>query len=343
MRHTCKTILALLLAVALASSAAAASRRRRPRAKYRFKIATIAPDGSAWVTAFNAMRDEILEATDGNVGFKAYPGGVLGEEKDVLYKIKVGQVQGGGFLGFGISRICPDSRAMMLPLLFESYEEVDAVFAKIRPYLEKQCRQNGYVALGWTEVGFSYLYSTEPVRNLADLRGAKPWAIAGDRIIEELFRAGKISGIPVSVGDVLIGLQTGLIKTVYSPPLAAVATQWFTRVKYRNSIRLTYSLGGVFVSEKAWHRIPANLRQPVLDITHRYMSELTRQVRASNEEALAVMAKNDIDVVTPSDAELDEYRAISARALARLRGDVFSEQAYDLVRKHLDAARAAAK
>ena len=254
------------------------------------KFATIAPDGSAWMQRFDQMKKEVAEATGGQVVLKVYPGGVLGEEKDVLFKIKVGQVDGGGFMGHGVGVICPDARALMLPMRFKNYEEVDAVLAKMQPYLEAQCEKNGFIALGWTEIGFSYLYSVLPVRSIKDLRGAKPWTLPDERMLNVLFKHAKISAIPLPIADVLTGLQTGLIQTVYAPPLAAVVMQWYTKIKFRNDMRLGYSFGGMFVSKASWNKIPADLQPKVLEICHRHMKELTKSVRKSDTDALKVLS-----------------------------------------------------
>jgi TRAP-type C4-dicarboxylate transport system substrate-binding protein len=286
-----------------------------------------------------AMRDEILKATGGRVQLKAYPGGVLGEEKDVLYKIKVGQVDGAGFMGFGVAKVCPDAEAMGQFFQFRSYEEVDAAMEALRPRLEAQCLQNGFVVLGWTEVGFSYVLSAVPVRSLDDLRAAKPWVLPGSQNIAVFYEIAGISGIPVPVGDVLTALQTGLIKTVYSPPLAAVATQWFTRVKYRSDVKLLYSMGGLFVAEKSWNRVPAELRTPIRDIAARQMRELTRGVRKSNEEALAVIEKSGVSVVSPSPEQVAEFERINREVTKRIVGKTFSPESHAIVTRCLEQLR----
>lgn len=321
--------------------ATAAAGAERPAPAVTIKFATLAPEGSAWMQAFERIRKDVDEASGGRVRLKAYPAGVLGEEKDVLFKIRAGQVDGAGLLGYGISQLCPDAHALMVPVLFEDYGEVDAALAALRPALEAQSRKNGFVALGWTEVGFSYLYSTVPVRNLDGLRHAKPWALPGDPILQELFRAGGVSGIPVPVGDVLVALQTGLLQTVFSPPLAAVAMQWFSRIKYRNELKLMYSLGGLFVAQRAWDRIPADLQPQVLAICERHLTELTRQVRKSNDDALRVMAENGVESVASTAAELEEFRTLRDAAVEAVKDKTFSASAYALVRKTIEERRAA--
>ncbi len=303
------------------------------------KFATLAPEGSAWVNVFEEGRQEVLKATGGEVQLRLYPGGVLGEEKDVLFKIKAGQVDGAGFIGYGIGRICPDARALMLPLLFQDYEEVDAVFTHMTPYLNEHCLANDFVALGWTEVGFSYLYSTQPVRSLRDLQGAKPWSVPNDQMLSELFKAGQISAIPVPVSDVLTALQTGLIQTTFSPALAAVAMQWYTKVKVRNDLRVSYAFGGLCISKKAWERVPEAHRAVVQEICRRKMSSLSAQVRKSNEDALRVIANSGVETVTSSPEEVLQFQSVRDEALKALRDVVFSGKAMDMVQQQLDTFR----
>ena len=306
------------------------------------KFATLAPDGSTWMQSFDAVRKEVAEVSGGNVKLKAYPSGVLGEEKDVLFKMKVGQVDGAGFLGAGTSQVCPDADALMMPMLFRTYEEVDAVMAAVGPRLEEQALKNGFVLLGWTEIGFNYLYSTVPVRSVDDLRHAKPWTLQGDATMAELFKAGKVSGIPVSVGDVLVALQTGLLQTVFAPPLAAVSMQWHTRVKYRNDTRLMYSVGGVFVSSRSWEKIPADLRPKVKETFAKHLAALRTQVRKSNDEALQVLEKQGVQVAASTPEQVAEFETLRDATVAGLKGRDFSAETWAEVMRHLEAFRASA-
>ncbi len=310
---------------------------------HTLKFATIAPEGSAWMENFGQMKQEVLKATDGQVVLKAYPAGVLGEEKDVMFKIKVGQLDGGGFLGFGLSKVCSDAHAVMRPLVFSNYDEVDAVVPKMIPYLDAQCVENGFVSLGWTEVGFSYLYSTVPIHSVAELRASKAWSIPDEDMLTELFRAGNISTIPVPVADVLTALQTGLLQTIFSPPLAAVAMQWFTKIKYRNDLRLAYTFGGMFVAKQSWDKIPEDLRPKVQEICHRYMQALTARIRKDNDDALKAMADNKIEVVTSSASEIAEFAAMNDAALKNMKDKIFSAKAYDLIQGYLKEYRESSK
>ncbi len=306
------------------------------------KFATLAPEGSAWMQTFEKMKAEVAEATGGAVKIRVYPAGVMGEEKDVLVKIKAGQLDGGGFLGNGIARICPEANAMMFPMIFRDHAEVDAAMKVLSPWLEERFLAHGYVVLGWTEVGFSHVMGNRPVKSLDDFRGAKVWSIPNEPMLAALFKTAGISTIPVPVADVLPALQTGLLDTVYAPPLAAVSMQWTGRVKHRNDLRLSYTFGGLFVAQTSWNRLPEDMRTKVLAITRRLTSELTSEVRKSNADALEVMTKAGIEVTHSTEADADGLRKVSDETRQRLRGDLFPADADDRLQAFLKEYRAGA-
>ena len=57
--------------------------------------------------------------------FKIYPGGVQGDEPDVLRKIRFGQLHGGAFTGYGIGHIYSPTRVLELPFLFNDIDEIE--------------------------------------------------------------------------------------------------------------------------------------------------------------------------------------------------------------------------
>ncbi len=307
------------------------------------KIATVAPAGSAWALKLEALKKQVQEVTDGKVQLRLYLGGVMGDDKDVLFKVKVGQLHGGGFMGAGTCMVCPAAKALMLPLTFQSEEEVDAVMERMQPHLEEESLRNGYVALGWTEIGFTYLYSTRPVGNLQDLRGAKPWMPADSPELVALFSVGRIHAVELGAVDVLTSLQTGIIETVYAPPLAAVAMQWFTKVKYVTDLRILYTFGGLFVSRAAWEKIPEDLRAKIAKACHEQTGDFKKQVRKSNAEALDVMKRNGIQMVQPSPEDLQEFKSVAAAAAVKLQEGSFPSKAWKQVEQYLADVRAKAQ
>src|SRR5512139_1338891 len=172
-----------------------------------FKIATIAPDGTSWMTEMRKGADEIEKATQGRVQIRYYPGGVMGNDMSVLRKIRIGQLQGGAITGGGLSEIYPDSQVYSFPFTFNSYAEVDFVRKRIDPLLIAGVKEKGFISFGISEGGFAYLMSNAKIAAVDNLKGPKVWVPEGDEISRSSFEASAISPISLPLTDVLTGLQ----------------------------------------------------------------------------------------------------------------------------------------
>lgn len=301
----------------------------KSRAKYTIKLATLAPEGSTWMRYFHKMNAEVMAKTDGQVAFKAYPGGVLGDEKDVMRKIRIGQVHGGGFTGLGMGYLCKDMLLAASPLFIRNYDEADHLLEKMGDDFRRGLEASGYVLLGWQEVGFVYLFSRRPVRSVSDLRRMKLWTWEGDPVAHAFFAEARLSPIPLAVPDVLTGLQTGLVDTVYSSHLGAIALQWFTKVKYITDQPITYGLGGVVVHRKRmFNRIPARYQGMLKEIAGRHLRQILLKTREDNAKSVEVMKKRGLTIVQMTPEGLREFQELCQKATRRMFGKVFSEAAY---------------
>ena len=139
------------------------------------KIATVAPDGSHWMQQMRAGADQIRMRTAGRVASKFYPGGVMGNDGQVLRKIRVGQLHGGAFTAGGLGERYGGLNLYGIPLLFNSLEEVDAARERLDPKLIAGLEQAGFVSFGFVEGGFADVLSNEPIHTVDDMRRKKVW------------------------------------------------------------------------------------------------------------------------------------------------------------------------
>ncbi len=302
------------------------------RAKYEFKIAALAPERSVWGNTLKTLAREVGEQTDGQVKLKIYASGVQGDERTVLRRIRVGQLHGAVFIGSGLSIICPDRLALNLPLLFEDEVEAEFVFEEMRPDLEKRCREKGYEVLAWPQMGFSYLFSQEKVRTVDALRRSKPWLMADDPLSRNLYDALQVTPVLLPVSNVLTGLQTGLIRTVFSPPAPLIALQWHSRVKYRLDLRVAYSFGVFVIYKKNWRRLPAKLQGIMRSLFEKRNSELNRKIRRQNLDSLLVIEDEGIKTITAAEQSRREFVLAAELVGEKLVGESFSREALDRVK-----------
>lgn len=193
--------------------------------QYTIKFATVAPEGSTWMNVMREYDAAVRKESGGRVGFKIYGTSVQGDEKAVLRKIRVGQLQAGGFTGMAMGEIAPKVRILDSPFLFRTYQEVDLVYEQYDREFRKAFEEGGYVLLGWAEVGFVYVFTNTPIHKPQDLNSLRMWSWEGDPIAETLFRELDMNPIPLAITDVMTSLQTGLIDAFYTSPYAAVVLQ----------------------------------------------------------------------------------------------------------------------
>ena len=303
------------------------------------KIATLAPEGSSWIKTFHAIDEEVRTKTDKQVGFKIYPGGVLGDEKDMLRKMYIGQINGAALTSAGLSAIYSEMDVFQIPFLFKSYHEVDYVLEEMNAFFQKGFEENGYILLGWSEGGFVRLMSTKPVTTLDDLRKLKVWTWEGSPMTKAIFDQANVSAIPLSVPDVLVGLETGLVDVVYAPPSGAISLQWFTKIKYMTDVKLIYLIGGLVMQKKVFNKISPDHQKILLETCRRRMNELKATVRKENEEAIQVMVKYGVRIITPSASQVAEFIKVSNQAMQRLEGKSFSKKIRDEVTAKIEAYR----
>ena len=301
-----------------------------------FKIATVAPDGTSWMNSMRAAGKTIKERTEGRVKFTFYPGGVMGNDKTVLRKIRIRQLHGGMISSGSLAEIFPDILVYNLPFAFKSFADVDYVRARMDGYILAGLERKGFISFGLTEIGFAYLMSNRPLRSVEHLKGQRVWVPEGDIVSRTAFEAVNVSPVPLSLIDVLTGLQTGLVDTVGASPVGAIALQWHTRVKYLTDTPLVYVFGSLVIQRKAFESLSPSDREVMREVIRGTLRKLGHRARQDNASALIALRKQGIRFVTPPTEMLDEWKGKVAKAMDRLgeRG-YFSLDTLRVFRGHL--------
>ena len=303
------------------------------------KMGTLAPEGSSWMKTLNTLNIEVMKKTENKVQFRIYPGGVLGDEMDMLRKMKIGQIQGAALSSGGLSALFKEIDVLQIPFLFQKYEEVDTILKKMDSFFRKGFEDNGYILLGWSEGGFIYLMSNTPISSVADLKKVKVWTWEESPMAKAIFDEAGVSAIPLSVPDVLVGLQTGLVDVIYAPPTVAISLQWFTKVKYMTDVPLAYLAGGIVVNKDTFKRIPPAFQNILIESCQRHLDQLKIVTRNENREAIKVMMKHGVKIVTPSGDQVEEYKRLSSKAMGHISGQTFSKKMFDEVTSFLENYR----
>lgn len=297
--------------------------------KHLFKIASLAPAGSVWVEQFENFAKEVTEKTGGEVGFRVYPGGVMGDDQAMFRKMRVGQLHGGGFTMTGIATVVPDFRVMAIPSLFESYEEVDFVKEGLTATFKERFQEKELEFISLTEVGFIHAMSTGPINTIEQLQQSKNWSPSGDPISEYYLKALGITPTQLSIPDVLSSLQSGLIETVYNSLYGAIVLQWFTKTQYVIDVPYGYAYGVFALDGKKFAALSEAHKEAIQAAAAIHFPILLEKTRTSNSDSRKVMLDRGIEFQKLEERTAQVLQEKREEAVNQLIPDSLSKDIYD--------------
>jgi len=307
------------------------------------RIATLAPSGSPWMQTLEKAAAEIKEKTGGRVTMKYFEGGQQGDERDFVSKIKLGQLDGAAVTAVGLSMIDESIRVLELPMMFQDQAEVDCVADKMWPYFQKKFEAKKFRLADRGEVGWIYFMSKGKVEKVADLKSQKLWQWGDDQIVTSMYKKLGLNGVPLGVPEVDAGLTSGRITAAYGSPIAAVALQWYTKVKFMTSMPMTFAMGATVMSQDAIKKISPEDLKTIETIAKAAQKKLRKVIRKSNEDAKATMQRKGVQIVTTPPAMIADFTKAAAEVSAELAGKVYSKEELATVTKHRDECRAKKK
>jgi TRAP-type C4-dicarboxylate transport system substrate-binding protein len=327
-------------AVGLCAAAIAALTGRASADNAELRIASLAPSGSPWMEVLDKAAAEVKDKTAGRVTFKYFEGGQQGDERDFVRKIKLGQLDGAAVTAVGLSMIDESIRVLELPMMFQSAEELDYVADKLWPHFQAKFEKNGFRLNDRGEVGWIYFLSKSKVEKISDLRTQKLWLWGDDSLVGAVFKKLGLNGVPLGVPEVDGALTAGKIDACYSSPLAAVALQWYSKVKYMTSMPMSFAIGATVISNKAYSKLTPEDVKLVDDISRANARKLRKTIRKANEDAKGTMSRKGVTVVPTPVAMVDDFTKQSMELWDQLAGKIYSKEELKMVLDARDEYRA---
>jgi TRAP-type C4-dicarboxylate transport system substrate-binding protein len=328
-----RTRRACLMFIAAAALAVSATPRAQSLA---IKLATIVPDGSVWDKSLKEMGNDWKQATEGRVSLTIFSGGSQGDESTVLRKIRLGALQSAALTVVGLGSIDWSFNVFSIPFFFESYDELNAVVDRLTPVLQQRLQSKGFVLVHWGHGGWLQVFSKQPVQTVADLKALKLYTSAGDDRMTQWYKAHGYQPRAMAMTDVLTGLTTGMLDALPTPPLAALAFQWYKQTPYMLDIGLTPLVGATVVSKKVWDGISQTDRTKIAEIAARTEKQLRADVPKQDSFAVALMSSQGLKVTKASGPDWQREAEVLAKTM---RGQMVPPDIFDLATRERDAFR----
>lgn len=273
------------------------------------KLATLAPDGSEWYYMLVDLGQQWENATDGRVKLRIYPGGVIGDERDMIRKMRIGQIHGAAITAEGLSELNPDFYIFFVPLLFENYDEVDYIRSELRDGLINGIRGSGFELLMFNDVGWVYWFTTLSMTHPEQLKNHKIFNWAGDYKFSEIWKKAGYQAVPLASIDILPGLQTGLIDAVSTNPQFALVQQMFGISKNMLDLKWGLLTGGVILDSKIFNKMSSNDRESIINISREFEKKYQTTMRYNDGKAIEVMKELGLTVNTLTNEEETYWRS----------------------------------
>ncbi|MDH5670763.1 MAG: TRAP transporter substrate-binding protein DctP [Myxococcales bacterium] len=323
----CTLILAFAMAIPGSTSPAQA------KAKNLIRIATLAPRNTDLTRGFQKIDQGLKTATNGEWGIRLYPSGVAGDEKDVIRKMRVGQMDASIVTTTGLAQIVREVAVLNAPGVITNYTELERVQKSMNKEWEQTFEKSGFKLISWGESGQYRYFSKAPVTRPGDLKNMRPWLWPESHVMKEIYKAVGANGVPLGLPEVYGALQTKMIDAVIATSLALVALQWHSKLDHVTNETSGVLLGAMIMNSKKWESIPADVKSTLEEEIRKNTEGDSKSVRKNDLRAYKKLLKRGYTGTNYSAQGKKEYDDMSATVRKRMTGRVYPQALLDRVIK----------
>ena len=298
------------------------------------RFASLAPSGSSWDKVFRAWGNSVKQQTGGAVQFQWFAGGVAGDERDIIRKMKLSQMDAGALTSVGLGQIARASMLLQMAGVFENYKQLNYVRDQL-PEFDAMFQKEGYKLLGWSDVGFARIFSKKPILKPDDYKAVRPWVPREDPALPEMFKIIGANGVPLGIPEVFPALQTGMVDTVVNSAIGAVALQWFRYVTHMSKDANTAIVGAIVLRDELFKSIAPDHQKVLVDTAKKANAALLAQVQSEDQKAHKTLIGRGLIEFDPFSTP--EQRAawdkVNNELLKRMTGRLWSKELFEKVKK----------
>lgn len=257
-----------------------------------FRAADVHPADYPNVVAVKHMGEKLSAATDGRLDIKTFPGGVLGDEKQMIEQAQLGAIDIIRVSMTPVAAILPEINVFTLPYIFRDEDHLHKVLdGMIGKEIGDRLTANPksrLVFLGWMDAGTRNLITKQPVNKIDDLKGMKI-RVQGSPVALDTLKAMGANSIVMGVSEVFSGMQTGVIDGTENNPPTFVAHNYLPVVK-KYTWSKHFIIPELFLFSKAkWDKLEKADQDLILKLAKEAQAEQRTLWEAYNTKSLEAM------------------------------------------------------
>jgi TRAP-type C4-dicarboxylate transport system substrate-binding protein len=255
------------------------------QARTVLRLATVAPDGTAWARELKAFSRDLEVQTQGELSAKWYFGGIAGDDVQVGERIQRGQLDGVASGGMLCQALSPSMRVMRVQGVFQNRDEGAYVLSRLTSTLSDEFARSGYTLLTLSGLGPEVVFLRRPVHSFEELRKTNMWRWNIDEIGVDSSREMGMSVVAMPLEDAARAYDEGKVDGFFGIPTAALAFQWSARPLYLMDLHTSYLWGCLAVTSRAFAKLPAD-QQQALRASGAKLSRRFEEVGHQQDDAL---------------------------------------------------------
>ena len=291
-----KKLSKLFAASAFAGLAASAS-----YAETTMKFGHVGAPGSLFEASVNNFAECTNAALAGEVEVQTFGSSQLGKDKELLQKLKLGQVDFS--LPSSVMSSVDDTFGIFeMPYIITDRDHMRRVQDAMMDKFQAAANANGYHIVGLAENGFRNITNNvRPINVPADLEGIKLRTPNGVWRLK-MFQEYGANPTPMAFSDVFTALQTGVIDGQENP-YAQIASAKFQEVqKYLSVTGHVYTPAYILMSKKKFDGLSDNVRAALTDCANKTQDFTYTKAAELETSLLKVIEDAGVEVNTADKA-----------------------------------------
>jgi TRAP-type transport system periplasmic protein len=257
----------------------------------------------------------------GKISVDVFPSSQLGNDKDMLQKMKLGQID--FFIPSSImSSVAPEFGVFDMPYIIKDRAHAKRVLDSLGPKVFGPAAEaKGVKILGFWENGFRHITNNvRPIVKPADLKGVKLRTPRGEWRVK-MFKAYGANPSPMAFSEVFTALKTGVMDGQENPFINVWSAKFYEVQKYLSLTGHVYIPGYLVTSPATFKKWPAEV-QKVLQEAAREMEDEARRIGQGFDDNLLGQLKEKGMIVNEADKEafVAASKAIYEEFAAKVKG-----------------------
>lgn len=289
------------------------------------KVASVSAPDSVIIQSLNQFASDVAEKSGGTIEVQVFPSSQLGNQNETTEGVSMGTIEMCVNASAAFEAFDDQMSIYGIPFLFENDEHVYDFYCSdlSKTMLDNFSQTNNMTCLAFFNEGFRTVWSMDPIRTVEDFEGYK-LRVPDVPAYIDMFTALNCNAIPLAMGDIYTGLQTGTVDGLEFPISAVLQNKLAELTKYQTITNHTGSMQFLFINNDVFNGLTAE-QQDVLKACAADAEVYGLQLLDENKAAWAAEAESlGVETIELPADELAKVQDLMTPVVEKYTADKFS-------------------